>query len=88
MPYALFSDATKLSKAYPTEAEVWAIARDSGLVVDVASDDPDASSQAFLDHDYRICACEPDPGECPMRNHHDANNDKDFHDSLTAIAAR
>ena len=38
MPSALFSNDTKLSKAHPTEAEVWKQARRSGLVVDVASE--------------------------------------------------
>ena len=37
MPYALFSNDAKLSKAYPTEADVWKVARNSGLVVDVAT---------------------------------------------------
>ena len=30
MPYALFSNEAKLSKAYPTEADVWKVARKSG----------------------------------------------------------
>ena len=34
MPYALFSNDSKLSKAYPTEADVWKLAQQSGLVVD------------------------------------------------------
>ena len=34
MPYALFCHEAKLSKAYPTEADVWKLARQSGLVVD------------------------------------------------------
>ena len=38
MPYALFCNDAKLSKAYPTEADVWKEARKSGLVVDVTSD--------------------------------------------------
>ena len=32
MPYALFCNEAKLSKAYPTEADVWKLARQSGLV--------------------------------------------------------
>jgi len=32
MPYALFCNDTKLSNAYPTEADVWKLARRSGLV--------------------------------------------------------
>ena len=35
MPFALFSNDAKLSRAYPTEADVWKLARKSGLVVDV-----------------------------------------------------
>lgn len=34
MPYALFSNEARLSKTYPTEADVWKLARRSGLVVD------------------------------------------------------
>jgi hypothetical protein len=36
MPYALFSNDAKLSKAYPypTEADVWKVASNSGLVVE------------------------------------------------------
>ena len=41
MPYALFSNDAKLSKAYPTEADVWAMARRSGLVVDVLAENAD-----------------------------------------------
>jgi hypothetical protein len=32
MPYALFCNESKLSKTYPTEADVWKLARQSGLV--------------------------------------------------------
>ena len=39
MPYALFSNEAKLSKAYPTEADVWKVAQKSGLVVDVVSEE-------------------------------------------------
>jgi hypothetical protein len=39
MPYALFSNDAKLSKVYPTEADVWKLARKSGLVVDATSDE-------------------------------------------------
>ena len=42
MPYALFSNDAKLSKAYPTAADVWKIAQKSGLVVDVVSEDDKA----------------------------------------------
>jgi len=39
MPYALFSNDAKLSKAYPTAADVWKIAQKNDLVVDVVSED-------------------------------------------------
>ena len=39
MPYALFCNDAKLSNAYPTEADVWKLARKSGLVIDAASED-------------------------------------------------
>ena len=39
MPYALFCNEAKLSKAYPTEADVWKLARQSGLVVDAVSEE-------------------------------------------------
>jgi len=39
MPYALFCNDARLSNAYPTEADVWKLARKSGLVVDAVSGD-------------------------------------------------
>ena len=39
MPYALFYNEAKLSKAYPTEADVWKLAQQSGLVVDAISEE-------------------------------------------------
>ena len=42
MPYALFCNDAKLSKTYPTEADVWKFARLSGLVVDVATEEEKA----------------------------------------------
>jgi hypothetical protein len=82
MAYALFSEDSKLSKAYPTEQDVWKVARDSGLVTDVASEDPEQPPRQILDHNYEIRECECDPGECPDRNKAEAGADKDFHDSL------
>ena len=46
MPYALFCNEAKLSKAYPTEADVWKLAQHSGLVVDVVSDEEKPTSAA------------------------------------------
>ena len=43
MPYALFYHDAKLSKAYPTEADVWKQAQKSGLVVDVISEEEKAA---------------------------------------------
>jgi hypothetical protein len=68
MPYALFSNDAKLSKAYPTEADVWKAARMSGLVVDVATEEEKANPHPVLDNDYEIRSCQPDPHEDPARN--------------------
>ena len=62
MPYALFSNDAKLSKTYPTEADVWKHARKSGLVVDVITDEDvpaTATRQASLataTHQDVVCA--------------------------------
>jgi hypothetical protein len=63
MPYALFSNDSKLSKAYPTEADVWKMARQSGLVVDVATQPDKPASRPVLDNDYEIRPCPADPEE-------------------------
>jgi hypothetical protein len=68
MPYALFVNDTKLSKAYPTEADVWKFARLSGLVVDVASDARKAAPHPVLDNDYEIRPCHVEPDEDPVEN--------------------
>ena len=68
MPYALFCNDAKLSKAYPTEADVWTLARQSGLVVDAASDEEKAHPRPVLDNDYEIRACRADPHEDPESN--------------------
>ena len=75
MPYALFSNDVKLSKAYPTEAEVWKLARQSGLVVDVASDQDSAAPRPVLDNDYEIRPCRPEPQEDPDQNRADAERE-------------
>jgi hypothetical protein len=75
MPYALFSQDTKLSNAYPTESDVWKLARQSGLVVDVASKDGKSAPQAVLDNDYEIRPCRPDPQEDPAKNQADAERE-------------
>jgi hypothetical protein len=75
MPYALFSNDAKLSKAYPTEADVWKLARQSGLVVDVASDRDKAAPRPVLDNDYEIRPCRPEPQEDPDQNRADAERE-------------
>jgi hypothetical protein len=72
MPYALFSHDAKLSKAYPTEADVWKIARRSGLVVDVVSDDAKIGPRPVLDNDYEIRSCSCEANEDPAKNMADA----------------
>ena len=61
MPYALFCNEAKLSKTYPTEADVWKQARQSGLVADVVSEKERPSPRPVLDNDYEIRPCPPDP---------------------------
>lgn len=76
MPYALFSNDAKLSKAYPTEADVWKHARKSGLVVDVATEEEKAAPRPVLDNDYEIRPCRADPHEDPDQNQADAERDE------------
>jgi hypothetical protein len=78
MPYALFSNDAKLSKAYPTEADVWKHARKSGLVVDVASDEDGPAPRPVLDNDYEIRSCRPDPQEDPAKNQAEAELREDM----------
>jgi hypothetical protein len=78
MPYALFSSDDKLSKAYPTEADVWKLARQSGLVVDVATEEKKAAPRPVLDNDYEIKPCRPDPQEDPAQNQADAERDAEL----------
>ena len=75
MPYALFSNEAKLSKTYPTEADVWQHARLSGLVVDEVTEDEKAAPRPVLDNDYEIRPCRPDPHEDPVKNQAEAERD-------------
>ena len=77
MPYALFCNDAKLSNAYPTEADVWKLARKSGLVIDAASEDDEPARQPVLDNDHEIRLCRPDPLEDPARNYADAEREAD-----------
>jgi hypothetical protein len=75
MPYALFCNDARLSKAYPTEAEVWKRARQSGLVVEGISEREKAPTQPVLDNDYEIRPCQPDPQDDPAQNKPEAERD-------------
>jgi hypothetical protein len=75
MPYALFCNEAKLSKAYPTEADVWKLARKSGLVVDAGSEQKRPSPRPVLDNDYEIRPCRPDPQEDPAENQAEADRE-------------
>ena len=75
MPYALFCNEAKLSKAYPTEADVWKLARQSGLVVDTATESDRPAPRPVLDNDYEIRSCRADPQEDPVKNQADAERD-------------
>jgi hypothetical protein len=77
MPYALFSNDAKLSKAYPAEADVWKLARKSGLVVDVTSDEGKPAPRPVLENDYEIKPCRPDPQEDPAQNQADAEREEE-----------
>lgn len=78
MPYALFCNEAKLSKAYPTEADVWKLARQSGLVVDPTSERGESSARPVLDNDYEIKPCQPDPQEDPSQNQADAEREAEL----------
>jgi hypothetical protein len=75
MPYALFSNDAKLSKAYPTEADVWQLARRSGLVVDVVSENGTIGPRPVLDHDYEIRSCHCEANEDPAKNKAEAESE-------------
>jgi hypothetical protein len=72
MPYALFCNEAQLSKAYPTEADVWKLARQSGLVVDAATEEKKPAPRPVLDNDYEIKPCRPAPQEDPAQNQAEA----------------
>ena len=78
MPYALFSRDDKLSKAHPTEADVWRHARLSGLVVDAVSEEESAEPRPVLDNDYEVRPCHPDPHEDPVKNKSDAEREAEL----------
>ena len=75
MPYALFCNDARLSNAYPTEADVWKLARKSGLVVEAVSGDDRPTPRPVLENDYEIRPCPADPQEDPARNQADAERE-------------
>ena len=76
MPYVLFCNETRLSKTYPTEADVWKLARHSGLVVDAVPDEENPAPRPVLDNDYEIKPCRPDPQEDPAENRAEAEREE------------
>jgi len=78
MPYALYCDDAKISKAYPTETSVWQHARESGLVVDVDSGGDSPRPRRILDNGYEIRACSAEPGENPEHNDTEAHAQRDY----------
>jgi hypothetical protein len=83
MPYALFCSDARLSKTYPTEADVWKLARRSGLVVDATSDEEKPAPRPVLDNDYEIRSCRPEPQEDPAKNKAEAERDDQLEFRLT-----
>ena len=75
MPFALFTNDAQISKAYPTEADVWKITQNSGLVVDVATDADRPGPRRVLDNEYEIKSCPAAPGEDPAQNKADADRE-------------
>lgn len=73
MPYALFCNDAQISKAYPSESDVWKIAQRSGLVVDISADDERHGPRRVLDNDYEIKPCRAARGEDPARNKAEAD---------------
>jgi hypothetical protein len=75
MPYALFCNDARISKSYPSEADVWRFARLSGLVVDVDADEGTHHPHPVLDNDYEIRRCQAEPGEDPAKNKAEAERE-------------
>ena len=73
MPYALFVEDHQISRALPTENDVWQYADDAGLVVDALIQDATGKPERVLEQGYSIREAEPEeqqplPGlEMPKR---------------------
>lgn len=75
MPYALFCNDAQISKAYPSESDVWKLAHRSGLVVDVSPDEDRPGPLRVLDNDYEIRPCRAAQGEDPAKNKAEAERE-------------
>lgn len=84
MPYALFANSTKVSKAYPSKSDVWRHAEESGLVTDVGLGEEDPPRR-ILDMDYAIHECAPDLAEQPAKST-SIDSDMSEHDIAQMIA--
>lgn len=62
MPYALFANSAKVSKAFATKSDVWRHAEESGLVAEIGLGEEDPPRR-ILDMGYEIRKCLPDPAE-------------------------
>jgi len=68
MPFALFDQDIRISKAYPTAEQVWKHAYEAGLVVEKRGESSGTLEQSALDGGYEIKPCDPEPTEDPVRN--------------------
>lgn len=75
MPYALFCNDAQISKAYPSESDVWKLAHRSGLVVDVSPDEDRPGPLRVLDNEYEIRPCRAAQGEDPAKNKAEAERE-------------
>jgi hypothetical protein len=78
MPYALFDDDLKISRAYPTEADVWHHARESGLIVYFPVREGEEPPPPELEPGFSIRECELEPGEDPEENELEAEEEDRF----------
>jgi len=63
MSYALFVDDQQISRALPTEHDVWHYADEAGLVVDALIQDETGKPERILEQGYSIRQAEPDRAE-------------------------
>lgn len=63
MPYALFVEDHQISRALPTEHDVWHYADDAGLVVDSLIQDSTGKPERVLEQGYSIRQAEPEEAQ-------------------------